>query len=112
MSAGLDQQQRTQTHQALEQRTQTRHNLKQSAIQLPSKAQLRKAIFTKDYLKDKQFIHSLKHSKSYPGTISDHLTAARWGHTTSAPHGTDCVFVSCRLLLAESYVQEAVVRHP
>lgn len=88
MRSGLDQQQRTQTQQALEQRTQTRHNLKQSAVQLPSKAQLRKAIFTKDYLKDKQFIRSSKHCKSYPGTTPDHLAAARRGHATSAPHGT------------------------
>lgn len=111
MSSGLDQQQRTQTRQALV----TEYNLKQSAIQLPSKAQLRKAIFTKDYLKDKQFIRSSKHSKSYPGITSDHLAAARRGHTTSAPHGTagpDRVFMSRRLLLVKGYVQEAVVPNP
>lgn len=51
-----DQQQRMQAHQALVRE----YNLKLSAIQVLSKAQLRKAIFTKDYLKDMQFIHSSK----------------------------------------------------
>jgi hypothetical protein len=53
-----DWQQRIQTHQALVRE----YKFKLSAIQRLSKAQLRKAIFTKDYLQDKQFIHSSQQS--------------------------------------------------
>lgn len=73
-----------QTHQDLVRE----YNLKLSAIQVLSKAQLRKAVFTKDYLKDMQSIHSSKHSKFYPRSKPDHLTATHEGHITLATHGT------------------------
>lgn len=60
--SALDQQRRIQTHEALARE----YSLQLPAIHVLSKAQLRKAIFTKDYLKDKQFIHSSKHSKFHP----------------------------------------------
>lgn len=73
---------RIQTHQALVRE----YNLKLSAIQLLSKAQLRKAIFTKDYLKDKQSIHSSECSKFCPWIKPEQLTATNQGHIPLVPH--------------------------
>lgn len=98
--SGLAWQQRIGTPQALVRG----YNLKRSAIQPLSKAQLRKAIFTKDYLKGKPCIHSSKHSTFYPWRKPEHLAATRRGHVTlprTDPLSPDCILMPSRVLLSK-----------
>lgn len=104
--SGLAWQQRIGTPQALVRG----YDLKLAAIQPPSKAQLRKAIFTKDYVKGKQFIHSSEHSAFYPWIKPGRLAAACRGHVTLShkePLSPDCILMPSLVLLSKKLRQDA-----
>lgn len=107
--SALNEPQRIRTHQALVREV----GLKPSAIQLLSKAQLRKAIFTKDDLKEKQSIRSSEHSAPVPGlelpTSQLHTATLLQPHTNVT---TGLYFNAMLLALIKKLLQDADIESP